>query len=83
MPTLDFIAIGPGRRTGAYYAGYIRHGTRTFVPLVDCVTAESAQEAAAQLTRDAIERDRLVAIQTQRFIACNVVRGFYDDEVQV
>jgi hypothetical protein len=80
---LDFIAIGPGHKKGGYYAGYVRPGTRIFVPLVDCDTKAQAESAADELQREAAMRERAAEIATARFVPRNVVRGFYDDDVQV
>jgi len=79
---LDFIAIGPGRVTGMYYAGYVRPGTRTFVPLVDCLTPEQAASARDELKKEAAERERTAGTAAAVFVPRNIVRGFYDD-VQV
>ena len=76
---LDFIAIGPGPRTGICYAGYFRPGTRTFVPLADCLTREQAEAAAADLQREAVAR----AVATTSDFKRGVVHGFYDDEGQL
>jgi hypothetical protein len=76
---LDFIAIGPGPRTGIRYAGYFRPGTRTFVPLVDCLTREQADAAAADLRQQAVARALASTTEFKR----GVVRGFYDDEGQI
>lgn len=76
---LDFIAIGPGPRTGAYFAGYFRPGTRTFVPLIDCLTREQAEAAAADLKQQAVAR----ALATTSDFKRGVIHGFYDDEGQM
>ena len=36
---LDFIAIGPGPKTGEYYAGYLRPCSRVFVTLAEPATS--------------------------------------------
>ena len=77
---LDFIAIGPCRKTGMYYAGYIRPRTRTFVPLVDCLTPEQASSAVDELKREAVMRDRAAGVAAAVFVPRNIVRGFYEDD---
>lgn len=82
---LEFIAMGPGRKTGFFYAGYIRpNAPGTFVPLVDCNTLEQAETAAAELHRQAIEREQKYSENTKLFNArlngdVRTVRGFYND----
>ena len=81
---LEFTVIGPGRKSGNYYAGYHRPAhPGQFVPLADCNTHEQACEAAAALHREAQARERATFEQQANVGQRFPIRGFYDDEGQV